>query len=377
MSRREGRKLRLWKILLVAAVTASAFAGIDWLRLAWARDHQPTGSAEWIWGRRMEAPTAYFLVRDFPLDRDVWWAQLQIQADEAYTAYLNGHRVGSNRYRADAPVDRYEVGRYLRRGPNRIAVQVEITRLRGGLLARIVDVDPDASDANRELVVSDDSWSVLPESPSASFSDPDVQLRPLARARTLGRSPRGRWGWLQLGPVRSLLEDHRIKGDYGDLAPAVQASRWRDRTSGWRGFGKGSRSRRLGDWVELSWDEPQVGYFGVRYADRRSPVGLVYFGTAPPNPATQAPDAVLVGVQRRGSWEDAVVRRFQYALVLGVPSLQSGHVYRVDPDRVEVWDPSSVGALGVAPPAAGSRLRSAVEDEVWSRLQGLSRRAGG
>lgn len=366
----------MWKVLAIAGVLAASFAGFDSLRLAYARDHQPTGSAEWIWGRQMEAPSAYFLVRDFTLNGEVESAELQIVADEAYTAYFNGARIGSNRFRARSPVDRYDVSRYVNQGNNRITVLVEFTRLRGGLLARIVARDEDGSDEH-ELVVTDDSWSVLPEFAGPRMTDPDFQLRPLPRARSLGRSPLGRWGWLELGPLRSVLEDHRTTRPGGGFLPPARAQWWRDQSGRWRGFGSGARSRRLGDWVEFSWDQPQTGYFGVRYAGRGPSTGLVYFGMAPPNPAVQAPDVMLVGVERRPTWEDAVVRRFQYALVLGVPSIVSAQVHRVEVGEVEVWDPSSVGVLGVQPPAAGSRLRSAVEDEIWSRLQGIPRGAGG
>ena len=322
----------------------------------------------------MEAPTAYYLVKDFTVTGDFDEAELQVLADEAYTAHLNGNRIGSNRYRAHAPVDRYQVGRFLRPGANRIAVLVELTRMRGGLLARIV---APGETGDRELVVSDDSWSVLPELPDLRFSQPDHQLRPLPRARAIGYSPRGRWGWLRLGPLRTVLEDQLLMDEDGVPARTARARWWRDQSGQWRGLRRGARSRRLGEWVEFSWDEPQVGYLGIRYGARRPPVGLVYIGLEPPNPAVDAPDLVLVGVERRPTWEDAVVRRFRYVLVVGIRSVMDAEVHRVRVEESEVWDPDAVGVLGVKPPAAGMRLRSAVEDEIWRRLQRVPGGAGG
>lgn len=375
MSRRGSQLKRLWQVLALAVLCAVAFAGVDSMRLAWARAHQPTGSAEWIWGRQMEAPVAYFLVKDFEIVGQIRASELQILADETYTAYLNGERVGSNRYRAHAPVDRYSVTRYLRSGANRIAVQVELTRLRGGLLARIVDFD--AGGQPRELVASDDTWSVLPESAGSRFSDPSFRLRPLPRSRSLGRSPRGRWGGLRLGAHRSVLQDHLLTARGGEFAPPSRARSVRIDGGVAMRLGSGARNRSLGNWVEFSWDRPQTGYFGIRYRADEPPVGLVYFGLEPPNPMSRAPDLILVGVERRPTWEDSVVRRFRYALVLGVPSVVDGQVHRVQPGKVEVWGTDGVGVLGLTPPPAGTRLRSAVEDEVWRRLQGLPGSAGG
>ncbi len=373
MSRRSDTRRLTW-VLAVSALAALVFAGFDSLWLAYARNHQPTGSAQWISGRRMEAPVAYYLVKDFAVDGDLTEAELQILADEAYTAHLNGNRIGSNRYRAHAPVDRYRVEDFLRQGSNRIAVLVDLTRMRGGLVARIVAPE---EDGERELVVSDDSWLVLPELPGPTFSRPDHQLRPLPRARAIGYSPRGRWGWLQLGPLRTVLEDQLLMNEDGTPARTARARSWRDQSGRSRRLGRGARNRRLGDWVEFSWNKPQVGYLSVRYGARRPPVGLVYFGMEPPNPAVDAPDLILVGVDRRSSWQDAVVRRFRHVLVVGVPSVIDAEVHRVRIAESEIWDPSTIGVLGIQPPPAGTRLRSAVEDEIWRRVQRVPRGTGG
>ncbi len=373
-------RFRLWQLLAVCGVAVVLFALIDSWRLQSASDHQPTGSAEWIWGRRMEAPAAFFMVRDFEIAESVEptaeSAELQILADESYTAYLNGQRIGSNRYRAGAAVDRYLVHQFLRRGANRIAVLVDLTRLRGGLLARVVRVDADGS--KEELVVTDEDWSVLPESAGPKFSNPKHPLRPLPTVVSLGRPPIGRWGWLKLGEhLRTLLPDQQLLRPDGTVASAARPASYRDRSGVWHNLPARARRRPLGDWVEFSWDQEQTGFFGIRHQASEPPVGLVYLGIEPPNPGVDAADLIVVGLKNRQTWEDSVVRRFRYALVLGIPSIVDARVHRTKPEVSELWERERTGVFSVAPPAAGARLRSAVEDEVWRRLEGISRAASG
>ncbi len=369
MSAARHHKISWWWPLVGLILAVALLATIDQWRLSRARKTQPTGSAEWIWGRGHQPPDSFYLVRDFEIDSKPTSAELQILGDEAYVAYLNGIRIGSNRYRGDHSVNRYEVVSYLRLGANRIAVRVEITRLRGGLLARLV-ADP-GQPHERELVVSDEDWLTLPEQPRHGFSDPEVRLRPLPKAVVLGPPPRGRWGWLELASaIRPRHEQIVLRGADGRQRRTARAHSFRTPQQDWSWLPKGRRQRRLGDWVEFSWNEPQTGYFGIKAVSEDRILGLVYYGMQSPDLSSRAPDAVAVGVRGREWWEDTVIRKFRYAVVLGVSDVVDGAVFRMAED-IDRWNDQDSGVAGVLPPASAARLRSSVEEEVWSRLQGI------
>ena len=140
----------------VYAVAAVACAGLLLAALAlagwrhWRDADLPTGDAEWIWAElpdRLPTPLAFYAVRDFTLDAvpgagggeaaggaaasgvpDPGAAELRLLADEEYVVWLNGQRIGSNRYRPGAPLDVYRVGDLLLPGPNRLIVELRSSR---------------------------------------------------------------------------------------------------------------------------------------------------------------------------------------------------------------------------------------------------------
>jgi hypothetical protein len=80
---------------------------------------------------------------------------------------------------------------------------------------------------------------------------------------------------------------------------------------------------------------------------------------------------------------DAHLRRFRYALVVGLPGTMeeiSARVQEIDPAQAaglvqqeESARKPARGVLGIVPPP----LRTPVEDEVWRDLEGVAGVAGG
>jgi len=106
------RALRIGIIALAAAALAIVAERSEWVR---ALGTGGTARA-WIWAPvelRDVRPRAFFAAREFELAAVPQRAILEVLGDEEYVAWANGWRIGSGRYRAGAPLDRYEVARYL------------------------------------------------------------------------------------------------------------------------------------------------------------------------------------------------------------------------------------------------------------------------
>jgi len=121
----------------------------------------------------------------------------------------------------------------------------------------------------------------------------------------------------------------------------------------------------------------------------RQRTALLWTGEAPPQPAAGGgprPSGTVVMMASSRQWLDARLRRFRYALVIGIERPLAARVYAVEPADAArgglEFAPQAPGApapghgvFGLAPP----RLRTPVEDEVrrkLERLQGVAGRKG-
>lgn len=373
-------------LLVVAAVLL--IAAERQARHLSARHRLPTGEAEWIWipdRLTHAAPRACWVVRDFELPRVPERAEILITAEEGYLLHVNGRRVGSNRHREGAPLDRYPVSPLLAEGANRIAVELRSGRGSGGLLAALVD-----GTSGVPLLTTDRTWRVFERSHPGILQGwlPQEEGEP---ARSWGLPPTGRWGRPResvarppFSEVAGLPWERRLLPPRRLLTGAAVASP-DPRARGWRRVApdlpyRGPQAAAPSAAATLyDWGREVTGYL-VLALDRHGPsaAGLLYTGTGePPEPRTGGADTTVVGMPGAVVWRDALPRRFRYVTVLGVGSLTGAWVEEVEPrwlaELPSSSSPAPRGVFGLEPPP----LRTPIEDEVRSQLESFADQTGG
>lgn len=355
--------LALAAVLVVAVLAVSAWRHLQ-LRVL------PTGAAEWIWhDTRSEtpAPAAFYAVRDFRLSERPDRAHLLALADEEYVLYLNGRRVGSNRYEPGAPLDVYPVADLLLVGPNRLVAELRSSRGAGGFLAAL-EVE-DGEGAVSRPVVTDRSWRLVPQhqpgllegwlpvAGGAASPETAGEEEPFPRPRSWGRPPTGRWDLPRRGevrPVAASLESPGIRV----CAPSPAQG------------GVGEPPQR----VVFDFGREVTGYLEIsRPAGPPVPprVSLLATGEGPPRPLADPAAAVpVVAVPGSPRWSDVVPRRFRYAAVVGMEGPLEAAVLPVEPDLLEALpgaltgEAATPGLLGLFPRGR----RTPAEDAVRRRL---------
>jgi hypothetical protein len=363
------RGLRWWIAVLLVVVCTLLLAAADrTLGEVYARFAVPTGAAQWIWeirDRKDVSPAAFYAARDFTLDTLPRRARLLVSGDEEYILYLNGERVGAGSWRTGSPLDVWEVGPLLQPGANRLLAEVRSARGIGGLLLSLEDGD------GRQLARTDESWRIFHRHelgllrgwlPLTGDSAP-----PSTPASCWGYPPLGRWGSPRSGPLLPLwsaLGRGRPQPAASPLLLPPLAHFPPDRPQ---------PPRRLFDF-----GREVTGYLlvDVRPAAEIA-AGLVWVGTAPPDPLAQPETAGMLVLPGRRSWMDARPRRFRYALIVGLPAATGTRVQEVDAVKAAGLLAPAVpvearGVLGIDPPP----LRTPVEDEVWRELEGVPGVAG-
>ncbi|HEX2253513.1 MAG TPA: hypothetical protein VHQ65_09620 [Thermoanaerobaculia bacterium] len=355
-TRLERRARQHWRPGLAGPVAALVIA----LLAACGGAPLPTGDAEWIWADLPPdrvGPVAFWAVRDFDLEAAPAEAELLALADEEYVLWLNGHRVGSNRYRAGAPLDVYPVAPLLVTGANRLAVEVRSSRGAGGLLAALVLPGGDAA------VVTDRSWHLLPR------HHPGIvpAWQPVGAGEGLvswGRPPVGRWGRPERGPGEGRPRPlAAAAGLPCDPLPAVAR----------RGEAPGR--------VVFDFGREVTGYLALirepAAAAGPSDAALLLTGAEPLAPLEHPRQAVpVVTLPGLPVWTDVVPRRFRYAVVSGLPGLAAAQVLPVFPEALgRLPEPRAEGLaagerseadgiVGLRPPVRTSPTEEAVRRRV-------------
>ena len=309
-------------VLALAGLAVAVERGVH----RWAGRGLPTGDAAWIWAAlplSYTEPVAFWAVRDFALDEVPAAAELSILGDDEYVAYLNGRRVGSNRYVPGAPVDRYRVEELLVPGGNRLAVELRSARGAGGLLARL--------DLGRGegAIESDESWRIVRRHHPGLVRGWQPLGEPAAGGAEepylWGRPPVGRWG-----RPREVRERPLAAAVAEPCAPRPAVAR-----SAAPGF------RQVFDW-----GEEVFGYLTLRLDPALAgepPVGLLLTGAEPRRPL-EDPElaAPVVPLPLLPVWTDVLPRRFRYASITGLPTLVAAEVLPVDPGAAALLpDPGS------------------------------------
>jgi len=319
-----------------------------------------TQDAQWIWKpltRRDQAPTVFYVVRDFELAALPARARLLLAADEEYVLTLNGKRIGAGAYRSGAPLDVYEVGPLLIQGGNRMLVELRSGRGAGGLLLSLQD-----EATGRQLVASDAGWRLM-DRERFGLARGWLPLGDAPPAFSWGYPPMGRWGRPQVGQPRPLPTESLGQPP----VPAVSILPLR------LDLGAAERGRPPGSPVLYDWGRTVEGYLTLQVpADKEAGIALLFTAEdRPPDPLGARPaDSVLILPCSR-EWLDARPRRFRYAMLVGLvrPAVAAVLPAPAEPVRVRAAETRVFGVAG--PP-----LRTPVEDEVWSKLQRFAGVAG-
>ncbi|MBP1642837.1 MAG: hypothetical protein H6Q03_1506 [Acidobacteria bacterium] len=349
------RALRIGIIALAAAALAIVAERSEWVR---ALGTGGTARA-WIWAPvelRDVRPRAFFAAREFELAAVPQRAILEVLGDEEYVAWANGWRIGSGRYRAGAPLDRYEVARFLRPGANRLVLELRSVTGAGGATLRLVDGE------GRVLAATGPRWSVFQQTWRGLVSGETIPWAP--RAAVLGLSPFGRWGSPAPGPLEPVLADTIVQ------SRPERATRFRlPLESGlWLRLPRGdSRRPPLGPLVEFDFGAEVTGYLVLAVRDPETAIGLVRLGSTPAESSGWVPDDIAVVAPQRGVWQASEPRRFRYVEVAGLDEVRSAAVLRLAPGQPAPPDGPGGGAglFGISSPPR----RRPVEDAIWRRLR--------
>jgi hypothetical protein len=358
---------------------------------------------------------AFYLARDFSLEAPPASARLLVQGDHEYIVYLNGQRVGAGGWLPGDRVDVYDVATLLRPGGNRLLAELRSSDGGGGFLASLVD-----GASGRALVVSDGRWRAfrrhrlglvrgwLPVAPFLAAGAARTNAMSAGGmglpAVSWGRPPIGRWGRITPGWRRPLFAE--LTGGRAPLAATAAALFQPPAVSGVAA----DPSMVLFDWgrevtgyLELEPGfEPGMDPDLVAPPPDRQRTALVWTADRPPQPIGTGlpPSAEPVLMPSAHLWLDARLRRFRYALVIGLPRPLAARVYAVDEEVVaryrmpvglgraaagwwavgyqETAAPGGAvevprrGVFGLAPPG----LRTPVEDEIRRELKSLPGVAG-
>lgn len=357
-SRRFGLRIAIFVVVGVCLAWA-AESGFTWL----AGPHGlPVGNAHWIWAPRATSwtgPVAFLAIRDFDLDDVPGEARLVILADEEYVAWLNDTLVGSGRYRPGDPLDAYSVAPLLKKGRNRLLVELRSGRGLGGFFANLHFPGTSIRD-----VGTDDSWRMTRMS-RAGIMNGNGKIAYLPPARDLGAPPFGRWGPVAVGRARELLSNVIRKRAFS--APVLQDE---TRSGRWVSAGRGGAGHIPA--VRIDFGREVEGLLVLGFSDSEPEPGLLYLSDSMPDPDEQSPAALVMRMRGGRYWMDVEMRRFRYAVVLGMPDLVKAQIYRYRGTPPLSWRPVPLlpmrGVFGLRSPL----LRSSAEDEVWRKLQGLA-----
>ena len=363
--------MRRGLLIALLAVGALLLAVSErWLAPRVVAGRSPSGTAQWIWvapDRQGVTPLAFQAARDFELDSPPGEARLHVLADEEYLVYLNGVRVGGNRYRPGAGSDSYRVAPLLVAGANRLLVEVRSGRRAGGLLVRL------ACDSGLEIV-SGPEWRILLRYRERHL-DPANRLEETRSPRLWGGPPTGRWRLPGAGaelPLYAELVSNEDRlwpkrvgvGEVWWPASELRPAR-RLRPS----------SPSLGREVTFDWGRQVTGYVGLFFGTRHWPKALLYFGCEPPDVAA-APDDHALGVRGRLLWTSALPRRFRCVTVLAPEGVRGAFVLGVDESRAAPLLAADAPPLGPREGVFGldrpPPLVTPVEHEIRRELEGLT-----
>jgi putative heme-binding domain-containing protein len=192
--------------LLSGLLALAGFAALTFPEANYARAADTTG-VQWIWFNEGDplvsapAATRYFR-RTFDVGRAVDDATLELTADNAYTVWLNGTKIGSG---DDwKRVERYDVKKHMLVGKNVIAVEARNEDAAAGLIVKLAYIPK--GDTVKTLF-SDGKWKSAQTAPK-DWEKVDFNDAKWSRARVLG-------AYGKVGPWRDIVWG--VKGGTGQF----------------------------------------------------------------------------------------------------------------------------------------------------------------
>jgi hypothetical protein len=352
----------------MALIAAGAFllaVSERWLAPRVVASRSDSGEAQWIWAapdRHGVTPLAFHLARDFELATRPGEAEVRLLADEEYVLYLNGVRVGGNRYRDGAALDHYQVGPLLVAGPNRLLVEVRSGRRAGGLLLRLT------GGGGLEIVTGPE-WSVLLRHRERHL-DPGNALEQARSPRVWGGPPTGRWRLPEAGASLPLYADLLASGSRRRPERVRVGDDWRPPAQ------LRPKSPTLGQVVTFDWGREVTGYLGLFFGTRLWPKALLYFGCESVDPEAAPADQAL-GIRGRLQWTAARPQRFRCVTVVAPEGVRGAFVVEVEESRAEALLTGSKPVEGVFGLDDPPPLVTPVEHEIRRELEGLPGLVGG
>jgi putative heme-binding domain-containing protein len=173
-------------ILLAVAFLAA-------LPLALAQTSSPGwGSARWVWdqadgNQASQTDDPRYLRRTFELSGKQAKAELWITADNEYTVYVNGQKVGAGT--EWSKIDHYDVAKYLAMGKNVLAIRAQNHGGPAGVIARLHVVTAD----KKELIVGTDDKTHITQIANADWLKRDFDDTAWPTAAVLGDVSIGPW----------------------------------------------------------------------------------------------------------------------------------------------------------------------------------------
>ncbi|MEM7352184.1 MAG: hypothetical protein AAF657_15390 [Acidobacteriota bacterium] len=357
---------RPWRIFAGVALAGLILAGAEGLGAGLrSRFIGPGHGACWIWAEgdyREGNSLAFFAARELEIEAP-GSVRVAIVADESYILYVNSHRIGSGAYRPQAPIDEYEVGRFLQPGLNRFVVELRSQRGAGGLLATL-EIGP-AGDAAKKTrtVVTDEKWQIFRRYDRALFG---------GWARLAGGEPPKVWRLPPTGRWRLAAEKILRPVLFRGFPPPVRRKPVRLRaqhSEAWLDLDPvRPRIPPVGPKQLYDWGEEVEGFLTFDLTATEGEPGLLYLGSEPPDPEVSKPDQVILAVPGRPEWRAAFPSRFRYALVIGAEPYGRVEVEEIDAElRAALAPPVEPrGVFGFQPPRAYAK----VEEDVWGRVAG-------
>lgn len=165
------------------------------LALATSAQAQTTpgwGSAAWVWDQPeanqvTQSNDPRYLRLPFTLAARVTKAELWITVDNHYTAFVNGHKVGSD---AEwSTIEKYDVAKLLVPGKNVVAIEARNQGGAAGAIARLLVQTED----RKQLVVATDAKTRITQTPAQDWLRPDFDDSGWFDAIVLGDPGIGPW----------------------------------------------------------------------------------------------------------------------------------------------------------------------------------------
>jgi hypothetical protein len=157
-----------------------------------------TKDAEWIWTAKTTNDEVAYFRHSLPLDHVSGKFKLSVTADNFFSAYVNGHEVGSSRLSPTddlvwAKVQTYDITSLLKPGANEICVKATNAGGEAGMLLR-VEAD------GKPILLSDNTWKTTDTNPGENWTSSDFNDSTWEQATAEAKVGEGVWsaqlsGW--------------------------------------------------------------------------------------------------------------------------------------------------------------------------------------